>query len=265
LTSMFVHQDGWHLGFNLFFLYLVGPFIEDLWGRSYFAAFYFLSGLAGALGQMYFYPDSTVGVIGASGAIAGVMGAFAVRYRKARIRFLYFFGPGFTGLAGTFLAPAWLMLGLWLAREISLGLVVLSGCGWTGVAHWVHIGGFLFGVATAAVIGGLEVEERYLRKKIHSALAIIDNPALEKAHQARERHRHDLAWTVLEEELRHHPGNREAAVLSWDLGVELGKPQRALRPMLRCIQEELREGEEELALVHWDKVRSQLPAARPGL
>ncbi len=265
LTSMFVHQDGWHLGFNLFFLYLAGPFIEDIWGRPYFAALYLLSGLAGALTQTFFYPDSMVGVIGASGAIAGVMGAFAVRYRRARIRFLYFFGPGFTGLAGTFLAPAWLMLGLWSVREISLGLVVLNGFGWTGVAHWAHIGGFLFGVATAVVIAGFELEERYLQKRIHSAAALIDNPAVEMAQEARGRHRLDQAWTLLEEELRHHPGNREAAILSWDLGVELGRPRKALRCMLRCIQNELREGEEELALVHWDEVRAELPAARPGL
>lgn len=265
LTSMFVHEDGWHLGFNLLFLYLVGPFIEDRWGRPYFAGFYLLSGLAGALTQTLLFPDSMVGSIGASGAIAGVMGAFAVRYREAKIRFLYFFGPGFTGLAGTFLAPAWLMLGLWAMREISVGLVVLSGLGWTGVAHWVHVGGFLFGFATAAGIAALELEERYLRKKIHSAVAVFDNPAVEKAHEARERNRHDLAWGLLEDELHHHPGNREAAILSWDLGVELGKPQRALRPMLRCIQDELREGENELALVHWDEVRTQLPAARLGL
>ena len=89
LTSMFVHEDWSHLGFNLFFLYLVGPCIEDLWGRPYFAAFYFLSSLAGALTEAFFYPDSMVGGIGASAAIAGVMGAFAVRYRKARIRFLF--------------------------------------------------------------------------------------------------------------------------------------------------------------------------------
>lgn len=265
LTSMFVHADGWHLGFNLFFLYLAGPCIEDVWGRPYFAALYFFSGLAGALTHTFFYPDSTVGGIGASGAIAGVMGAFAVRYRTARIRFLYFFGPGFSGLAGTFLAPARPMLLLWLLREVFGGLVVLNGSAWTGVRHWVHIGGFLFGVAVAAVIGGFEFEERYLRKRIHAAGAILGNTAVEQACEARDELRLEDAWDLLGEELRHHPDNREAALMWWDLGVELGKPQAALHPMLRCIWDELREGEGELALGHWDEVRAVLPEARPRL
>ena len=275
LTSMFVHEDGWHLGFNLFFLYLAGPFIEDVWGRPYFAALYLLSGLAGALTETFFYPDSMVGGIGASGAIAGVMGAFAVRYRKARIRFLYFFGPGFTGLAGTFLAPARWMLGLWLVREVfwgfgdanrSLMSVARNGPEWSGVGNWVHVGGFLFGVAVAVLISHLGLEERYLRKKVRSAVAIMENTAVEKASEAREQHRLDEAWGLLEEELRHHPDNREAALLSWDLSVELGEPQKGLRRILRCIGEELKEGgEEELALAYWDEVRAHLPAAWPGL
>lgn len=265
LSSMFVHEDAWHLGFNLFFLYLAGPFIEDVWGRPYFAAFYLLSGLAGALTQTWIDPSSTVGGIGASGAIAGVMGAFAVRYRAARIRFLYFFGPGFTGLAGTFRAPAWSMLCLWLAREVFSGVVAADGPASTGVSHWVHVGGFLFGVAVATLIGGFGLEERYLRRKIRSAVAVLENPALEKAHEACVRGRRDVAWSVLEEELRRHPDNRDAALLLWEVGVELGKPRAALRPMLRCIQDELREGEDELALIHWDQVRTEHGPARPGL
>ncbi len=265
LTSMFVHEDGWHLGFNLFFLYLVGPAVEDVWGRPYFAAFYFLSGLAGALTETHFYPDSMIGGIGASSAVAGVMGAFAVRYRNARIRFLYFFGPGFTGLAGTFRAPARLMLCLWLGREVFSGLAVLGGPARTGVSHWVHVGGFSFGVAVAALIARFQIEERFLRKKIQAAGTVMVNFSVEQACQAREEGRLGEAWALLSEELRHHPDNRQAALLLWGLGGELGTPQKALGPMLRCISDELREGEGELALSHWDEVRAELPAARPGL
>ncbi len=265
LTAMFVHGDGWHLGFNLFFLYMVGPVIEDVWGRPYFAAFYFLSGLAGAATHTFFYPDSMVGGIGASGAIAGVMGAFAVRYRKARIRFLFLAGPGFSGPAGTFLAPAALMLCLWLVREVFWGFVVLNGQAWSVVGHWYHVGGFLFGVTVANLIAGFDLEERYLRGKIESALAILENTAVEKAYEARGRHQLEEAWGLLAEELRHHPDNREAALSSWYLGVELGEPRRALRSMLRCIRQELQEGEKELGLAHWDEVRAHLPGTWPEL
>ena len=146
ITYQFLHGGFLHLFGNLFFLFLAGPFIEDVWGRPVFAAFYLTAGALSALMFALRYPELDEPLIGASGAVAGVMGAFLVRYWKTRIRFLYFFIPF---RPGTFTAPAWLMLPLWFARELVFAQawdVASPGTGGGGVAHWAHVWGFAFGL-----------------------------------------------------------------------------------------------------------------------
>ena len=114
VTYMFVHAGFWHLFFNMLFLYLAGPFVEDRWGRPVFAAVYLAAGVVAALAYVLRYPESPVPLVGASGAIAGLMGAFLVLFWNTKITFFYWF---FFMFVGTFEAPAWLMLPLWFVRE----------------------------------------------------------------------------------------------------------------------------------------------------
>jgi membrane associated rhomboid family serine protease len=133
-TSMFLHGSLLHLGGNMLFLWIFGNNIEDSMGRLTFVAFYLLGGLA-ALGlQVVTDPNSMVPTVGASGAIAGVLGAYARLYPRARVVTL------------VFTLPALLVLGLWFLLQLLPAFSEpITGAG-GGVAYFAHIGGFLFGV-----------------------------------------------------------------------------------------------------------------------
>jgi membrane associated rhomboid family serine protease len=153
VTHQFLHGGVLHLVFNMWFLWLCGCNLEDRWGRAVFAPFYLSAGVAAALAHSAASPQSLQPMIGASGAIAGAMGAFLVAFARTRIRFVYllFFRPG------TFAAPAYVMLPLWLANEVVFG--ALPGVG-DGVAHWAHIGGFAYGVVFALAMRMTGIEAR---------------------------------------------------------------------------------------------------------
>lgn len=158
ISYQFLHGGWLHLVGNLLFLVLVGPHIEQRWGRVVFTSFYLASGVVAALFWAIRYPDIDVPLVGASGSIAGLMGAFLICFGSSKIRFFYWFGI----IWGTFEAPAWLMLPLWLAIEVVSGrsMDVLSPNGGGGVAHWAHVWGFIFGMAFAWVLGLVGADQR---------------------------------------------------------------------------------------------------------
>jgi len=140
ITSMFLHGGWMHLIGNMWFLWLFGNNVEDSMGRLRFIAFYLLTGLAAALGQVMANPDSIIPMVGASGAISGVMGAYLVLYPRVKVYTLVPIFIFFTSIA----LPAWAMLGYWFVIQLVSGLFSSSEMG--GVAFWAHIGGFVAGV-----------------------------------------------------------------------------------------------------------------------
>jgi membrane associated rhomboid family serine protease len=136
-TSMFLHGGWMHLIGNMWFLWLFGNNVEDSMGRGRFLVFYLLSGIAAAMGQVFIMPDSIVPMVGASGAISGVMGAYIVLYPRVRVFTLIPLGFFITSIA----LPAWVMLGYWIVLQVFGGLGGAEG----GVAFWAHIGGFIAG------------------------------------------------------------------------------------------------------------------------
>ncbi len=141
-TSMFMHGGWFHLIGNLWFLWIFGDNVEDVMGPGRFVAFYLLSGLAAAGAQVLTDPASAIPMVGASGAIGGVMGGYALMFPKTRIHTLIFLGFFITTLS----VPAFVMLGYWFALQLLQGVPSLGSSG-GGVAFWAHIGGFLAGVA----------------------------------------------------------------------------------------------------------------------
>ena len=141
LTSMFLHGSWMHLIGNMWFLWLFGNNIEDSMTRPRFVVFYLLSGLAAALLQVFFEPNSNIPMVGASGAISGVMGAYLVLFPRVRVYTLVTLGFYFNTIA----LPAWGMLVYWAFLQIVGGLGRVGGEG-GGVAFWAHIGGFVAGV-----------------------------------------------------------------------------------------------------------------------
>ena len=156
-THMFVHGDVFHLVFNMLFLYLSGPLIEDVWGRPFFLLFYLAAGLVSAWLFVLQYPDLAIPLIGASGAVAGVLGAMLVRHPQTRIRMLWLWGF----VVRRFSTPAWVVLPVWVGGELLWAYVmdyVAPGSGGGGVAHWVHVFGFVFGVLVAGGVSLLGLE-----------------------------------------------------------------------------------------------------------
>ncbi len=141
ISSMFMHGGWFHLLGNMWFMWIFGDNVEDAMGPVRFVIFYLLCGVAAAAAQTLADPASTVPMVGASGAIGGVMGAYALLYPRARI--LSFF------VITTVSVPAFLMLGYWVLVQF-LGSFQQSGGG-GGVAFWAHIGGFIAGLALVLV------------------------------------------------------------------------------------------------------------------
>lgn len=146
LTSMFLHAGWLHILGNMLFFWVFGPEIEDVMGSVTFLVFYLLGGLAATAAQVLVDPTSTIPNLGASGAIAGVMGAFLITYPRDRIRTVLLLG-WFSRI--TFL-PAILMVGIWFLIQLFSEVGSLSQAqGGGGVAYMAHIGGFVFGMLFA--------------------------------------------------------------------------------------------------------------------
>lgn len=145
ISHMFMHGGWFHIIGNLWFLSVFGDNVEDAMGRFRFLIFYLLCGLGAAGAQILSSPGSTVPMVGASGAIGGVMGAYAVLFPKAGVHVLIFFG-----IITRIILPAWLMLGYWFLLQLVGAIPSVAGSG-GGVAFWAHIGGFAAGVALIQV------------------------------------------------------------------------------------------------------------------
>lgn len=138
-SHMFLHSGWMHIIMNMWFLYIFGDNIEDRMGKARFIAFYLLCGLIAAFGQVYFNPDTRIPVIGASGAVAGIMGAYFMLYPYARIVLWLplFFLPIFFEL------PAIAFLGFWVIMQMQKATTAAEGV--ADVAWWGHLGGFIAG------------------------------------------------------------------------------------------------------------------------
>lgn len=143
LTSMFLHGGWFHLLGNMWFLWVFGNNVEDSMGHVRFVLFYLICGLAAAAAQVVVSPASTLPMVGASGAISGVMGAYIVLYPRVRVHMLIFLGIFITTVA----VPAWMMLGYWFLLQILGGLPMLAAETGGGTAFWAHTGGFVAGMA----------------------------------------------------------------------------------------------------------------------
>lgn len=145
LTSMFLHGSWMHLLGNMWFLWLFGNNVEDAMTRARFVVFYLACGLAAALLQVVANPASMIPMVGASGAISGVMGAYLLLFPRVRVMTLVVLGFFITRTA----LPAWVMLGYWAFIQFASGLTTVNVEG-GGVAFWAHVGGFAAGLVLAA-------------------------------------------------------------------------------------------------------------------
>lgn len=156
-TSMFLHGSFFHVAGNMLFLWIFGDNVEDYLGHFRYLLFYLVSGIAAALAQILVNPHSSIPTVGASGAIAGVMGAYFILYPKARV--LVWFP-----LIFFFHVPAWLMLGFWFLVQFFSGTVssiTVTSQTTGGIAFWAHVGGFVAGVLMIKIFSERPQRHRY--------------------------------------------------------------------------------------------------------
>ena len=210
------------------------------------------------------YPNFAGPLIGASGAIAGVMGAFLVNFYKTKINFFYWIGFFFRG---TFEAPAFVMLPIWVLLEFFNANVVDSiqaeGSGGGGVAHWAHVWGFVFGVLVAVGIKYLKIEEKYIHPKIEAKIQNGDGAvdvvitAIHKKNMGRI----DEAYDILLEEARKNPMRKDVVDVLWDVGLEMGNGEEASIFFVKLIENEVRHDQLDLAWKRFAELKSKFPQA----
>ena len=202
LTANFLHGGWLHLIGNMWFLWLAGFILEDNWGRAIYSTFYLVAGAAALQFYAWCAPGSFVPLVGASGAVAALMGAFLVRFPKMKIEmalYAFFFRYRFK-------APAYALLPLWLAAEFLYGSVFGAT---SPVAHWAHVGGFVFGMAAAYGIMRSGLEQK-ANDAIESKIGWSADPEIVRATEALEKSHFDEAASILENHLKQKPSSSDA-------------------------------------------------------
>jgi membrane associated rhomboid family serine protease len=256
-TASYLHGGIAHIVGNMVFFYVTGPFVEDAWGRVVFFLFYSSAAIVAALLDMSHDPEGVVPRVGASGAIAGVMGAFLIRFGTRKIRFLWWSPPWTPWTGREFRVPAWLYLPFWFG----LSLAIASTVGDTmGTAEWAHVGGFIYGVFVALILWGLGFERRFIDPTVEGLAP--QSEALVKALDAGRSGRLVEARRNTAEVLAVDPRNVDARRLAFDLAVKYGDPKEIARTDGPLLDRYLELGEKDLAHDVISEVRREwLPAA----
>jgi len=203
LTSTFLHGGWWHLIGNMWFLWLAGFVLEDTWGRPLYLLIYLTAGVLACHVDAASDPRSIVPSIGASGAVAGLMGAFLVRFPKMKIRMIWFFDLGILPLY-RFWMPSYCLLPVWALRELAYGTGPRDGIG-----HWAHVGGFLLGAGAALVVRHSDYQ-RETDKAIEQKITWTAESEIIQASSLMDKGKVDEAASVLNQYLAANPESIEA-------------------------------------------------------
>jgi membrane associated rhomboid family serine protease len=247
LTHQFMHAGWLHLGFNMWFLWLCGCNMEDRWGRLVYGAIYLGSGVVAALAHKLFGASPDVPLVGASGAIAGAMGAFLVVFAKTRIRFVtFFFRPVL------FSAPAYVMLPLWLASQLFYAAAGTKD----GVAYWAHVGGFVFGAAAALALR-LSGTEKKLDEAVDRTVTVSQDPRIVEAGELVTQGRADDAIAALERLYAEMPSSIDVQLELLRASKAIGDRVRETAAYGRLIQLYLRTGADDAAMSMFGEVAAE--------
>ena len=240
----------------MLFLWVCGVLLEDVWGRGAFLGFYILAGLV-SLGPNVWLRDEYVNSIGASGAISGVMGAFAVRFWNVRLRILVMVGI----LTRSLWVSSWIILLFWLANDIAGISAQLNGD--TDTGHMTHVAGFAFGAVFALVMRRTHAEERFLAPVVDgkSMCPVLQKPHVERAFEDLDLSRPGSARKRLTRSLEKDRADVDAAVALWDAALVAEEDATARGAMADAIREELRSGDMENAIGRWRELSATFPDA----
>jgi len=257
LTADFLHAGWLHLIGNMWFLWLAGFILEDNWGRAVYAVFYLVAGAVALQVHGWIYPNSLGPCLGASGAVAALMGAFLIRFPKLKIE-MFFWVFYFRG---RFKAPALLLLPLWGLMELFYGSIFGQA---SGVAHWAHVGGFAFGMIGALVLMKSGLEHK-VSSSIEEKVSWTADPAIVLATEAVDQGRPEEAIKKLEEHVAAKPDSPDALVLLQQLHWRRGNPAGHQAATIKLLQFHLKKQDGEAAVRDYEEFQNtggqQLPAA----
>jgi membrane associated rhomboid family serine protease len=257
LTCNFLHVGWLHLIGNMWFLWLAGFILEDNWGRAIYAIFYLLAGAVAAQIHAWFHPGSLVPMLGASGAVAALMGAFLVRFPRLKIEMFYWIFI----VRGRFKAPALWLLPLWGLMELFYGSMSRQA---SGVAHWAHVGGFAFGMIGALILSRSGLEHR-VSSAIEEKVAWTADPAIVQATESMDQGKPEEAIKKLEEHVAAKPDSADALVLLQQLHWRRGNPAGHQDATVKLCQLHLKKQDGEAAWRDYEEFQNtggqHLPAA----
>jgi membrane associated rhomboid family serine protease len=248
LTCNFLHVGWLHLIGNMWFLWLAGFILEDNWGRAIYAIFYLLAGAVAAQIHGWFHPDSLVPMLGASGAVAALMGAFLVRFPRLKIEMFYWIFI----VRGRFKAPALWLLPLWGLMELFYGSMSRQA---GGVAHWAHVGGFVFGMIGALVLSRSGLEHK-VSSAIEEKVSWTADPAVVQATEAVDQGKPEEAIKKLEEHVAAKPDSPDALVLLQQLHWRQGNSAGHQDATIKLCQLHLKKQDGEAALRDYEEFQN---------
>lgn len=227
ITYMFLHAGFFHLLFNMLYLWMVGCNIEDDWSWKIFLGLYLISGAAAGLMHAGVFPHSATPLIGASGAIAGIMGAFMIRHFKTRIRFAYFVWLFITRpFYGTFPLYAGIALPIWFLGQF-ISIKLYAGLE-SGTAYWAHVGGFMFGAAVGTAFKFLGIEKKYIAPMVEDSFERLKmSPKMKEADRLLESGDRVRARELLRQVIREEPDNTDAGQILARLCLEMDQRNEA--------------------------------------
>jgi membrane associated rhomboid family serine protease len=254
-THMFVHANFFHLLFNMLFLWLVGCNIEDTWSWKVFLGLYLISGVIACLLHTAVYSASNTPLVGASGAIAGIMGAFMIRHYKTKIRFAYFFWLIFVPpIFGSFAIYAGIALPIWFLMQIvsarwSVGV---------GTAYYAHIGGFIFGAAVGMGMKFLGIEKKYVAPMVEDSFEKLKmSSQMKEVYKKMDINDTAGAMPLLLAVLGEEPRNFDAPLILARIYYEKGHHDDAMLMYNKALDVALISAESDIVLSVYEELREK--------
>ncbi len=257
ITSLFVHANFFHLLFNMLFLWLVGCNIEDDWTWKVFLGLYFMSGIVATMFHSIFYPGSDIPLIGASGAIAGIMGAFMIRHFKTKIRLVYFLWLFIRPYFGVFSVYAGIALPIWFFEQI-WAASWSAGLKGGGTAYWAHIGGFIFGAVVGMLMKYMGLEKKYIEPVIEESFEKLKlSPNMKEANQKLETGDTAGAIPLLLRVVAEEPRNVDALLTLVHIYIEKGQINDAQVMYDKALGVALMTDDAELTKMIYDELKEK--------
>jgi membrane associated rhomboid family serine protease len=244
LSANFLHAGWLHLIGNMWFLWLAGLILEDTWGRAVYIIFYLVAGAFALEVHAFANPDSMVPTIGASGAVAALMGAFLVRFPKTKVQMLWMGGLLRFYRAKKFTAYAYWLLPIWLLMEVFSGALFGQG---SSVAHWAHVGGFVFGMCVAVGLRYSGLEQRTTEAVEAADSSWKADPGIEQAAEFMEQGKLDDALSALQSTIAAKPDSLDAYTLLQQIYWRKNNLPAYHDAMVKVCQLQIKAQEPELA------------------